>query len=279
MSTIRTGRTWIRVSAAALLLVPVGAASAEAQELACGTTVVDNITLQQDLVGCPPGTNGLTIGADGISVDLNGHKIIGRSGSANGVDNSDGHNGVKIIGDGGSVSGFTNGIEIRGSSGTQVSGLTVQDNAEIGLRVLDSRDGRFSDLTVVGNRGGGAVFAGGADHNEIRATSFTRNGAAGLVIAGDANVVVRNWANNNAGGGFVVKAGGTSIQLTENHAKGNAASGFTIESAGTTLKANVGERNTKLGIDAVEGTSDAGGNRASGNGDDAQCRGVACTGR
>jgi hypothetical protein len=276
MGTIRTGHKWFSVTVAALLLVPLEAGTAEAQEVVCGTTIVDSITLQQDLVDCPSGVNGLMIGADGITINLNGHKIVGRSGSANGVDNSDGHNGMKIIGENGSISGFTNGIEMRGSSGAQVSGLTIQDNANVGLQVRDSRNGRFSDLVVGRNDGGGASFADGADHNEIRDTSFSHNGAAGLVIAADGNVVIRNWANKNTGDGFVVEPGATDTQLSENRAKGNAGNGFTIKSANTTVKANVAEKNHKLGIDAVEGSSDAGGNQASASGDAAQCTGVVC---
>jgi parallel beta-helix repeat protein len=275
MGNVRAGRTLIGITAAALLLIPLETASAEAQEVACGKTVMDNVSLQEDLVDCPSGKNGLTIGADGITVDLNGHKIIGSSGSATGIDNSDGHSGLKIIGDG-SISGFTDGIEIRDSSGVQVSGLTIQGNTGIGLRVSNGQGGRFSNLRVVGNRAGGAVFADGADHNKINAVLFIHNGADGLIVAGDANTVTGNWANANAGDGFVVEAGATSTQLSDNRANGNAGNGFSIESAGTRLKANVAQKNTKRGIDAVGGTSDAGKNQASGNGASPQCTGVTC---
>jgi len=154
--------------------------------------------------------------------------------------------------------------------------LTIQGNAGIGLRVSNSRNGRFLNLRVVGNHAGGAAFADGADDNEIRSVSFIRNGADGLVVAGDANMVAGNWATANAGDGFVVEAGATSTQLSENRATGNTGNGFSIESAGTRLKANVAQKNTKRGIDAVGGTSDAGNNQASGNGDSPQCAGVNC---
>lgn len=275
MGHTRTGRNLMGVTAAALLLVPLGAATANAQDVACGETVTDNITLQDDLVNCPHGKNGLTIGADGVTVNFNGHKIIGSSGSATGIDNSDGHNGVKILGDG-FISGFTDGLKIRDSRGVQVSGLTIQGNAGIGLRVSNSRNGRFLNLRVVGNHAGGAAFADGADDNEIRSVSFISNGADGLVVAGDANMVAGNWATANAGDGFVVEAGATSTQLSENRATGNTGNGFSIESAGTRLKANVAQKNTKRGIDAVGGTSDAGNNQASGNGDSPQCASVNC---
>lgn len=275
MGNARTGWNVLGVTAAVVLLVPLGAATANAQETTCGETVTQDITLQDDLVDCPSGKNGLTIGADGVTVDLNGHKIIGSSGSATGIDNSYGHNGVKIIGDG-FISGFTDGLEIRDSRSVQVSGLTIQGNARIGLRVSNSRNGRFSNMRVVSNPAGGAAFADGADNNEIRSVSFIRNGADGLVVSGDANTVAGNWATANAGDGFVVGVGATSTQLSQNRAIGNNGNGFSIESAGTRLKANVAQKNTKRGIDAVKGTADAGDNQASGNGDSLQCAGVNC---
>jgi hypothetical protein len=67
-----------------------------------------------------------------------------------------------------------------------------------------------------------------------------------------------------------------STQLSENKAIENAGNGFNIESAGTRLKANVAQKNTRRGIDAVGGTSDAGSNQASDNGDSPQCAGVNC---
>lgn len=200
MGNARTGWNVVGVTAAVVLLVALGAATANAQETTCGETVTQDTTLQDDLVDCPSGKNGLTIGADGVTVDLNGHKIIGKSGSATGIDNSYGHNGVKIIGDG-FISGFTDGLEIRDSRSVQVSGLTIQGNARIGLRVSNSRNGRFSNMRVVSNQAGGAAFGDGADNNEIRSVSFIRNGADGLVVSGDANTVAGNWATANAGDG------------------------------------------------------------------------------
>jgi hypothetical protein len=43
-----------------------------------------------------------------------------------------------------------------------------------------------------------------------------------------------------------------------------------------TLRGNITDDNTDLGIEAVDGVIDGGGNRASGNGDPRQCVGVAC---
>ncbi len=46
-----------------------------ASHLACGDTITADTTLDSDLTGCP--SNGIVIGADDITLDLNGHTIAG----------------------------------------------------------------------------------------------------------------------------------------------------------------------------------------------------------
>jgi parallel beta-helix repeat protein len=57
----------------------------------------------------------------------------------------------------------------------------------------------------------------------------------------------------------------------------NGDDGIDVDSASTTLRDNVANGNDDLGIEAVAGVTDGGGNRASGNGNPAQCTGVACS--
>jgi len=49
-----------------------------------------------------------------------------------------------------------------------------------------------------------------------------------------------------------------------------------VRRAGTLLRANAANRNGDLGISAVAGVIDGGGNHAAGNGNPAQCEGVSC---
>src|SRR5688572_13807111 len=46
-----------------------------ASELSCGDTITADTTLTGDLVDCP--SNGIVIGADDITLDLNGHTVAG----------------------------------------------------------------------------------------------------------------------------------------------------------------------------------------------------------
>ncbi|MGZ8648724.1 MAG: hypothetical protein ACXW08_08870, partial [Solirubrobacteraceae bacterium] len=62
--------------AAALALAAAGPASASPKPtLQCGQTVTHSVKLKADLTDCPG--NGLVIGANDVTVDLNGHTIDG----------------------------------------------------------------------------------------------------------------------------------------------------------------------------------------------------------
>ena len=53
----------------------VGGGQALASHVGCGDTITTDTTLDSDLVNCP--NNGIIIGADNITLDLNGHTIDG----------------------------------------------------------------------------------------------------------------------------------------------------------------------------------------------------------
>src|SRR5690349_5298023 len=57
-------------AAMALAAAPVQAASVH-----CGQRITRDLTLKRDLTGCP--NNGLVVAADGITIDLNGHRVDG----------------------------------------------------------------------------------------------------------------------------------------------------------------------------------------------------------
>ena len=53
----------------------VGAGPAFANHVTCGDIITSDTTLDSDLVNCP--SNGIVIGADDVTLDLNGHTIDG----------------------------------------------------------------------------------------------------------------------------------------------------------------------------------------------------------
>ena len=94
----------------------------------------------------------------------------------------------------------------------------------------------------------------------------------GMDISGDAAAIRRNSAFGHVDG-FAVRA---PVEFTGNEASGNLDDGIDVGVSGATLTRNTANDNGDLGIQAVPATIDGGGNRARGNGNPAQCTGVAC---
>ena len=108
-----------------------------------------------------------------------------------------------------------------------------------------------------------------------RGISLGLDFADGTSIGGVDNIVRRNEVRGSGGDGFLVNAGGNNL-LKRNVASRAKEDGFDVESRSTKLTKNRARRNTDLGIDAVQGVVDGGGNRARGNGDGRQCVNVKC---
>jgi large repetitive protein len=95
--------------------------------------------------------------------------------------------------------------------------------------------------------------------------------------SGGANNVVRgNLVKGSGDDGFRVNVMEDHCLLEGNIARGAGADGFDVDSAATTLTGNTASRNHDLGIKAVPGVTDGGGNSASGNGNPVQCANVFC---
>jgi nitrous oxidase accessory protein NosD len=96
-------------------------------------------------------------------------------------------------------------------------------------------------------------------------------------IGGANTVVRRNLVRGSGDDGFRVREKDRHSLLQGNIARGAGDDGFDVGSRSTTLTGNRAARNDHLGIEAVFGVIDGGGNRASGNGDPRQCTNVFCT--
>src|SRR4051812_47901775 len=79
------------VASAAVAAAVAFSVPASAQALTCGQTVTKNVKLTEDLDCSAGGTNGLEVGKSGVTIDLNGHSIIGAGGD-------DGFEGVESVG-------------------------------------------------------------------------------------------------------------------------------------------------------------------------------------
>lgn len=224
----------------------------------CGVTVTQDVRLDGDLTCIG---DGLTVGADGIRIDLNGHTIQG-SGTGVGIAMT-GHHNVTISG--GQVRGFAVAVRINTVTGVVIRDIEFMANAEgidaqagsIGNTIKDSvfrdhpiraimlrgdaRENEIKANTFTGNRLGIQVFGG--ENSQIKDNDFSGSSVAAIRfgVLATGNVIKDNRIEANAAGlEFVVTPTGSSStgnEMKDNTLTGNgcAVKGPT---AGNTLKDN-----------------------------------------
>lgn len=287
-------------------------AAAAASPLACGDVVIDDVTLTEDLY-CP-GSHGLVIGANGVTLDLDGHSIIGDGATSSvGVYNVGDEGGGNVNNyrvTGGTITGFGIGIQAGFTNDVRIDRLTVSDSRSSGIWLL-SAAGAVVERNEIEVAGGpaGILATDGSGLARIQRNWVTGHGGAGIQVvdmSGGAvarNTVVgsftraaielvegappaggqtdtrieRNTVTSRTGDGIYVGSLFTATTLSRNVATGNGDDGIDVRAGGTLVKDNVARRNADVGIVAIAGTIDGGGNEAAGNGGPAQCVNVSCT--
>jgi parallel beta-helix repeat protein len=295
------GRSAIVTALVLAGLVSTGDARA-ASGVACGSRITENTVLTKDL-HCRK--DGLKIGAHGITLDLNGHDIIGRGlPGTRGIQNS-GYDNVVIDGyNGGTIRGFDRAIELRkGADDNEIVGFYVGGirGGHYGLVMYDSDRARVDDNFITagapqdGYDGGfGAAYALYRSHDHWFEENYSWGNGVNVFVLDNSHrnsIVEFNFVE--ADGRLEVPAGltpsgGTGLMLRNsdkndiggNVFAGNAKDGIFIDSksTGNVVGGNLAVNNGKLGINVRGKNTDGGGNVAFGNGWSAQCRGVSCAG-
>ena len=303
-------RTLVIVACACLWLLP---AQASAAHITCGDMITGDVVLDGDVICDETATEGLVIGGDDITVWLEGHSIIGAGGDLPGTDGirDDGspRSGVTIRG--GTVTGFEDGIDLDADD-SEVKGMRVESVGSLGMSVRGARNYVYRNTTdsagfagieaigedaylwgnhVLGTPDDGIIVDGEDPRvvlNSVQGCAFD-----GIIVTGYSAGIV---ARNNVTGcdiGFSPSGRGLKLQTNEatgncigmfvddpgalvrwNTASDNCSEGIIVGQAGATLSKNTANNNVDIGIDAVLGTIDGGGNTATGN--DVDCLGVVC---
>jgi parallel beta-helix repeat protein len=265
---------WIVLVVAGLAAVPTTIAAAARPAIGCGDTITQDTRLTANLVDCPGA--GLVIGADAITLDLNGHTVDGdgtRDDGDIGIDVS-GHRAVTITH--GAVAQFTEGVLVSGASGVALRGLTSSDEAHGGITVQ-----RSSAVTIAGNvvRGAGAgIIVGASDavlvsDNRVSASTF-----GGIALFGSRHVRI---TDNTVTGSSTDAAVGLFDGSSDNEVSANRLSrsgaGIALnnDAARNLIAANtIGHNDSGVIVDA--GTHD---NRVLGNAvEDSAFEGIAVVG-
>lgn len=295
------------------------APAAEARIVTCGEVITEDTVVSNDL-DCVTDDYALTIGADDVTLNLDGHTVTARPdldiAEATGGLRSEQREGV-VIRNGyvDALGGFGIGIFASGSR-IRIANVSVTGYSALILRGPDNTLARSTvfgigsvlvgDFLVVRDSDLLTEVAGsfvGGNRQRILRSTFDEVSFTGLNNVIRVNRIERAtldtvgtiFARNRLAGGVDVTGrenyvaynrvtGGTGLRVltgaTGNYLRGNVATanevGMTIQEAGNVLQSNVANDNVGLGIDAVPGTVDDGGNTATGNGDPRQCVGVAC---
>jgi parallel beta-helix repeat protein len=183
------------------------------------------------------------------------------------------------------VDGSSNGVAVVGGSERNAVIANAISHADSGVDLDEA-----SHNAVAANRlkqNGDGILLSSGDENTIALnlvdTTFPecQTGPCGRGIAvdgGNGNTVKANAVRGAATDGIAVAAAASDTRLALNLAAGAGDDGIDADSAATTLWANLALANHDLGIEAVPGVTDRGGNRAARNGNPAQCSVVSCAG-
>ena len=227
-----------------------------AHHVQCGDVITEDTTLDSDLIDCPG--HGLLIGADNVTVDLNGHIIDGDgdpgpgfgcdTGIANGrfdgcsSNEQQGHDGVTIRG--GTVREFAHGVQVVVADRNSVSQLRLYDNSGFGgIATYLMSNGRIEGNRALDNRTGIAVY----------------EPKGRMTITG-------NVAGRNSAYGIELAGGVTGDRLEDNVTFGNGAGMFIFSASGLLVSGNRSFGNRGTGMSFLWGAQHVEGNRAWDNG-------------
>jgi parallel beta-helix repeat protein len=212
-----------------------------AKPVQCGDTITTDVTLHHNL-HCP--NNGIIIGADNITLDLNYHTIDGDGTPAAGCDPD------TEFCDTGVVSFRHDGVTVVHGSVRQF---------DVGVFVAKARHNRLLGLSSSRNRFTG-FFVAKARHNRLLGVSAARNGFAGIFFFRCDRCLVQNSAGNRTKGSgdqvgmFLFRSHHDRIlhsTFRGNVGNGTGGSGGGIASRGSTnavIRGNLMSRNGEAGI-------------------------------
>ncbi len=234
---MRGSRYAIAVMAVVALSWGVGPVDvAGAAVVSCGQTITQSTVLEADVGPCPAGAHGIVIGADNITLDLNGHRVLG---TPNVINDGAGiyvfrRTGVTVRN--GTVRDFDCGVAIEGGSGNTVTAIHAQDNIGVvsvtrcgeGVAILSSQGNRIVANRIVHNGpfGGIGVYTR-VDNEHLRSTS----GVSRDNLIDSNNVVDNNLprsAQVNDSDGIRIETMSVFNTITNNNVTGSGLDGIAM---------------------------------------------------
>lgn len=268
---MRLSRALATLLGAALLSLALASVAfgAKPVQVSCGETITEDTKLANDLANCPG--NGLVIGADDITLDLNGHTIDGDGAAEDfGIDNTAGHDGVTIKA--GSLTEFALGVLVAQASDNRLRDLSVADSHHAGIAVVDhSVDVGIEKSSVVASAFGGIVIENESSNVRVEKSKVAGSGLSGVAVIDSSDVRVeqssltgnaagvgaershhllieRNSASGNAEEGILLQEGSSHSVIRNNSASGNAAGVVVVGGDHNVVTKNSLHENAVVGV-------------------------------
>lgn len=270
------------VGVALTVVVPMAPATAvtELSSASCGAKITGNLTLTNDLSKCAG--DGLVVGADNITIDLNGHTLDGTGNAASAGVRVAGFSGVIVKG--GVIREFGRGIWLVGAENNQILGNTVRKSTDEGIFANESSDNAVIAHNTISGSGVGSesIWADGIDARgdgvKIRGNTVGTSRDDGIDANGNDVRVRNNTVDGNGADGIDVDGHDSLIENNLATDNGDDGIGVGANALQVTVKDNTANQNYDLGIQPKAGTAvDGGGNQASENGDSRECVRVLCS--
>jgi parallel beta-helix repeat protein len=202
----------------ALAGVVVSSGAEAASEVGCGDTITTDTTLHHNLTNCP--NNGIIIGADNITVDLNYHTIDGNGKPAGGCDPQKdfcdtgivnfGHDGVTVMH--GSLRGFDAGVNVFGPLRHNRLLDISSRNRVVGISLFRASRTLIQNSSGNHSSSGPDAFAGlgvfNSDHVRVLHNSFRHNATDHAMVVSESpnNVIKGNRFSRNSGEGLLIES-------------------------------------------------------------------------
>jgi parallel beta-helix repeat protein len=232
----------VLIAAAALssaLAVP--ATAAKPVTVSCGQVITRDTTLANDLTNCH--TIGLVVGADDVTLDLNGHTVDGDGVADFEGINVDRHDRVTIRN--GTITDFVEGVAVLFSKGTRVRDLTIARERHVAVFVTDSRNVKV-ERTAASEIAFAGLFATRSRGVRLRNSSVTASGAGIATRLSDHLTIAGNSLSQNQGPGINL-SDATRESDVEHNALVNNEDGIVLDNGATR---NVVARNAVSGSGA-----------------------------
>jgi CSLREA domain-containing protein len=220
-------------------------AASVAAEVGCGEIIVQSTRLLNDLIDC--GGHGLIIGANNITIDLDGHLIDGVGLDAGILNN--GFDSVTITN--GTITQFDYGILLNpGTSLNIIESMRLESNAEAGILLSDAdqagNGNTIRDNTFAANSHG-IWLASNTRFTTIRNNAFGGNAGVGILgeFASD-NLIEFNEISRSGGFGIHMMGGGNNT-IADNSLTNNLGAAIGIGEELLPSNNNVVESNTVSG--------------------------------